>query len=163
MFIFMKKFLLLFISLIVVFLAGNSSVFAENIKFVQITDAHIDSNSAYSQNVLKSAVEDINALEGVSFVVFTGDNINSPSPENLKAFVTIVEKLKAPYYVALGNHDVYKSQGMSRVRDYEILKRGKLLVPQRGANYGGKKKGFVVLGVEGAKGVIPGSMGYYRE
>lgn len=159
----MKKFLLLFISLIVVFLAGNSSVFAENIKFVQITDAHIDSNSAYSQNVLKSAIEDINALEGVSFVVFTGDNINSPSPENLKAFVTIVEKLKVPYYVALGNHDVYKSQGMSKVRYYEILKQDNLLFPQRTPNYEFKKNGFVFLVVDGAKEVIPGSIGYYRK
>ena len=68
------------------FFVLTSKVYAENIKFVQVTDSHLDTNSEYSQRVLKSAVEDINKQENISFVVFTGDNINSPKPENLKTF-----------------------------------------------------------------------------
>ena len=79
----MKKILsLLCICLFMLFSALKSS--AENIKFVQITDVHLSNDSEYSQKVLKSAVEDINKQENISFVVFTGDNINSPKPENLK-------------------------------------------------------------------------------
>ena len=99
----MKKFLL---SLFILF-ASCTSVFADttkSIKFVQVTDAHLSTTSDYSQKVLKSAIKDINTLSDLSFVVFTGDNINSPKEENLKTFLKIVKKLKVPYYIAVGDH-----------------------------------------------------------
>lgn len=158
----MKKILsLLCICLFMLFSALKSS--AENIKFVQITDVHLSNDSEYSQKVLKSAVEDINKQENISFVVFTGDNINSPKSENLKTFAQIVSKLKVPYYVAVGNHDVYKSKNMSKVEYYEILRAGHPLFFQRSANYIFKKKEFVFLIADGAKEVVPGSIGYYRQ
>ena len=102
----MKKFL----STIFTFLTLSiTSAVAETIKFVQITDAHLTTKSEFSQKVLKSAIDDINELENVSFVVFTGDNIDVSTDENLRQFVKIVRKLKVPYYIVLGNHDVYKS------------------------------------------------------
>lgn len=159
----MKKFILFLFSVLVFFVFTNTKVFAENIRFVQVTDAHLTVGSEYSMNVLKSAVDDINKQPGISFVVFTGDNINNPKEENLREFVSIVSKLNVPYYVALGNHDVYKSNGLSKVRYYEILRERNLLYPQRKPNYKFTKNGFVFLVVDGAKEVIPGSVGYYRE
>ena len=156
----MKKFILLLFSIFTIF---SSNVFAENIKFVQVTDSHLSVNSEYSQKVLKSAVEDINNQNDVSFVVFTGDNISNPTPESLRQFVKIVSKLKVPYYVAVGNHDVYKSRDMSKVRYYQILRESNLLYPQRAANYSFKKNDFVFVILDGAKEIIPGSGGYYRE
>ncbi len=158
----MKKILLLF-ALFISFMFSELSVSAEGIKFIQISDSHLTVGSEYSIKVLKSAVEDINNQQGVSFVVFTGDNINNPKEENLKEFVKIVSKLKVPYYVALGNHDVYKSGGLSKVRYYELLRERNVLYPQRKPNYKFKKKGFVFLVVDGAKEIIPGSVGYYKE
>lgn len=139
-----------------------TSAVAENIKFAQISDAHLAVGSEYSIKVLKTAVEDINKQSDISFVVFTGDNINNPREENLKEFVDIVGKLNVPYYVVLGNHDVYKSNGLSKVRYYEILRAKNLLYPQRKPNYVFKKNGFVFIIVDGAKEVIPGAVGYYR-
>ena len=55
----MKKLLLLLFSLFLIF-ALNTKVFAENIKFAQVADAHLSVNSDFSQKVLKSVVEDIN-------------------------------------------------------------------------------------------------------
>lgn len=156
----MKKFISILLGL---FFVLTSKVYAENIKFVQVTDAHLDTNSEYSQRVLKSAVEDINKQQDVSFVVFTGDNINNPTEENLRDFVKIVSKLNVPYYVVLGNHDVYKSKDMSKVRYYEILRESNIFYKQRTPNYEFKKNGFVFLIVDGAKEVIPGSIGYYRK
>ncbi len=73
----MKKILsLLCICLFMLLSAVKAS--AENIKFVQITDVHLSVESEYSQKVLKSAIDDINKQENIAFVVFTGDNINSP-------------------------------------------------------------------------------------
>lgn len=159
----MKKFILFLFSVLVFLVFTNTKVFAENIRFVQVADAHLTVGSEYSMNVLKSAVDDINKQSGISFVVFTGDNINNPKEENLREFVSIVSKLNVPYYVVLGNHDVYKSNGLSKIRYYEVLRERNLLYPQRKPNYKFTKNGFVFLVVDGAKEVIPGSVGYYRE
>lgn len=163
MYFYMKKFALFIFSLFIFFVFAGTKVYAENIRFVQISDSHLTIDSEYSMRVLKSAVEDINKQEGISFVIFTGDNINSPKEENLREFVSIASKLNVPYYVALGNHDVYKSNGLSKVRYYEILREKNIFYPQRKPNYKFKKNGFVFLVVDGAKEVIPGAVGYYRE
>jgi predicted MPP superfamily phosphohydrolase len=158
----MKKFLLLLFILFV----SCSGAFADttkNIKFVQVTDAHLSATSDYSKKVLKSAVADINTLPEVSFVVFTGDNINSPSETNLKAFLKIVKKLKVPYYIAIGDHDVYKANGLSKVRYYDMIHMHNWFMYRHQQNFSFKKKGFLFLIVDGAKEIIPGSVGYYRE
>lgn len=159
----MKKLLSVLIIFMCLFATSCIKASAENIKFVQVADVHLSTESDYSQKVLKNAVEDINNQPNVEFVIFTGDNINNPTPENLRCFVKIVRKLKVPYYIALGNHDVYKSKNMSKVRYYEILRERNIFYPQRTPNYKFKKKNFVFLVVDGAKEVIPGSIGYYRE
>lgn len=162
MLFFMKKFFIYF-GLFLSLLLTGTKVLAENIKFVQVTDVHLSAGSEFGARILKSAVEDINNQQGVSFVVFTGDNIANPKEEHLREFLKIVSKLKVPYYVAVGNHDVYKSNGLSKVRYYEILRENNLLYLQRKPNYAFKKNGFLFLVVDGAKEVIPGPVGYYRE
>ena len=99
----MKKFILFIICVLSFFIFVNSAAMAENIRFVQISDSHLTVGSEYSKKVLKSAVDDINKQDDISFVVFTGDNINNPKEENLRTFVSIASKLHVPYYVALGN------------------------------------------------------------
>ena len=146
-----------------VLFAGFCTAFADNIKFVQVTDAHLDVNSEFSQNVLKAAVFDINKQSDVSFVVFTGDNINSADENELRTFVKIVNKLNVPYYVVLGNHDVYKTKNMSKIQYFDILREGHPFRLQRKANYKFVKNGFVFLTVDGAKEIIPGPTGYYRQ
>lgn len=158
----MKKLLLLLFGLFLTF-AINTKVLAENIKFVQIADAHLSVDSEFSEKALKSAIEDINKQQEISFVIFTGDNINNPKQENLRAFLKIVDKLNVPYYLALGNHDVYKSGGLSKAKYFEIVKENNLFFPQRKPNYAFKKNGFLFLIVDGSKEVIPSSVGYYRE
>ena len=158
----MKKLLVLFI-LILSFVFSGLSAKADNIKFVQITDVHLTVDSEFSQKVLKSAIEDINKTPGISFVVFTGDNINKPSEENLRAFLKIANKLKVPYYIALGNDDVYKSKHMSKTRYYEIVRSENPFNFQKSGNYKFSKSGFIFLTVDGAKEVIPGTIGYYKE
>lgn len=158
----MKKFFTLFV-IIVAFLITIPKSFAENIKFVQVTDAHMAKNSEFSQRVLKATVEDINKQADISFVVFTGDNINYAEEEDLKIFAKIVKKLKVPYYIVIGNHDVYKTNGMSKTRYLQILRESNHLIRQKNPNYKFRKKGFVFLIVDGAKEVIPGPAGYFKK
>lgn len=155
----MKKFLLVLIT----FLISICSAYAENIKFAQVSDTHVSADSEFSQKVLKATVKDINQQQNIAFVVFTGDNINSPNEDNLREFVKIANGLKVPYYVVLGNHDVYKSKNMSKIQYFEILREGNPFKLQRSPNYKFSKNGFVFLTVDGAKEIIPGSVGYYRQ
>lgn len=153
----MKKFLLL----ICLILITCTSVHSEQLKFIQVTDAHFDSSNEYSIKVLKSMVNDINNQNNISFVVFTGDNINRALEYDLKYFLNIVSSLKVPYYIVLGNHDVCKSTGLSKKKYYEIVKKHKSFYPQGTPNYLFKKDGFVFLIVDGSKEFIPGPSGYY--
>ena len=136
---------------------------AENIKFAQITDTHLAVSNPYTSRVLESAIDDINNQPEIAFVVFTGDNIANPKEEDLRAFMKVLKNLKVPYYIALGNSDVYKANGLSKVRYYEIIKEYSIFRRQKSPNYVFKKNGFVFITVDGAKEVVPGTIGYYRQ
>lgn len=162
----MKKLLVILFGMFFILMLGvNAQVFADNIKFAQITDTHLSATNPYTASVLESAVEDINKQSDISFVVFTGDNIANPKEADLNEFVKIIKKLNVPYYITLGNSDVYKSNGLSKVRYFEILKEANLLKfnTQKTPNYVFKKNNFVFVVVDGAKEVVPGTVGYYRK
>lgn len=158
----MKKFLTIFVLFIAMLLTAPKTL-AENIKFVQVTDAHMAKNSEYSQRVLKATIDDINKQPDISFVVFTGDNINYAEEEDLKIFAHIVKKLNVPYYFVIGNHDVYKTNGLPKTRYIEIMRESNIRIHQKKPNYKWSKKGFVFLIVDGAKEVIPGPAGYFKK
>lgn len=153
-----KKILIIFLSILI----GNTAL-ANNIKFVQITDTHYQRNNEYVDKILTDTIKDINNLKGISFVAFTGDNINRPNPEDLVKFVQKANQLKVPYYIVIGNHDVYKQDGLSKKNYIQIIKDNNFLYKPSKPNYVFKKNGFVFMVVDGAKEVIPGSIGYYRE
>lgn len=154
------------LKLFISFLTGlflQSIVCASEIKFVQVSDTHYGKSNPYSERVLKAAVEDINGLNGVSFVVFTGDNIDKPQRDDLERFVKIVNKLNVPYYLIIGNHDVFKSNGLSKKDYWEIVNTANILYKYDTNNYAFSKGDFAFIAVDGAKEVIPGTVGYYKE
>lgn len=155
---FTNKIFILFLSILI----GNT-VLANDIKFVQVTDTHYQRNSEYANKVLTDTIKDINGLKGVSFVVFTGDNINRPNPEDLARFVQKANQLKIPYYLVIGNHEVYKQGGLSKENYIKIVKDNNFLYKPSKPNYVFKKNGFVFIVADGAKEVIPGSIGYFRD
>lgn len=159
----MKKFLLNIFLLLIAGLYSLNAVRASEIKFVQVTDSHYSLNNPYSEEVLKATVKDINSLNGVSFVVFTGDNIDKPKAEDLEHFVKIINKLNVPYYLVIGNHDVFKSNGLSKKQYLEIVNDNNFLYKYDTPNYLFKKGEFVFIVADGAKEVIPGTVGYYKE
>lgn len=156
----MKRLLIYFIF---TFLFLAQSAFAGDIKFVQVTDSHYSKSNKYSEDILKTAVEDINKLEGVSFVVFTGDNINRPNSEDLAEFVKIVNKLNVPYYMVIGNHEVFKSNGLSKIQYIETIRDNNIFYKPRKPDYFFKKGEFGFIIADGAKEIIPGANGYFKE
>lgn len=156
----MKKFIILI--LLILGLLAEVSASAGEIKFVQVTDTHVSKQNRYSQDVLKAAVKDINSLNNISFVVFTGDNIDSSKIENLDIFMKIIKKLNVPYYIVYGNHDVFKSSGLSKVRYNEIVRSHNWFYKPSNPNYVFKRGEFVFIVLDGAKETIPGTNGYYK-
>lgn len=147
------------------------SVFAKEVKFVQITDSHFSSGSGEytqrevenSQAVFQKTIKDINSISDVDFVVFTGDNIDTASEADLKAFLIQANKLDVPYYIVIGNHEVFKSQKLDKVKYMETVRKYSKSCRAKSANYVFEKKGLIFIVVDGAKEVIPGPAGYYKK
>ena len=134
-----KKIFLTIITLLFIQTITN----AATIKFVQVTDSHYIANNQYRSEILQKAINNINDEKDIAFVVFTGDNI--------------------PYYLVIGNHDVFKNNGLSKKHYLEIVKDNNCFYKYKTPNYVFKKNGFVFIVLDGAKEIIPGSNGYYKE
>lgn len=152
----MKKLILL----ITILFLGQISVFAKDVKFIQVTDVHFNRNNS---KPLIQFVEDINNdFKDVDFVVFTGDNLDKANPKDLYAFAEIVKKIKPKVYVTLGNHDLYKSQQMTHINYMHLIRKKLGLYHSNKPNYVIKRGNFVFLTMNGVKEVIPGPNGYYK-
>ncbi|MBR5303736.1 MAG: metallophosphoesterase [Candidatus Gastranaerophilales bacterium] len=97
--------------------------------FVQISDTHITNRASTSykalgnsRELLTVAVEQINNIVGLDFVLFTGDMVDSANDENFYNFYSILSKLKYPSLNTFGNHEFYgdmtKEQVLETVRKY---------------------------------------------
>lgn len=93
----MKKFILLFAAVSV--LAGQSRY-----KFAHISDTHIGNATAAAD--LQRTVADINTLDGMSFVIVTGDITEAGFDDELRNAKQILDGLNLPWYIIPGNHDM---------------------------------------------------------
>jgi 3',5'-cyclic AMP phosphodiesterase CpdA len=98
-----KIFLLVFIfSFQNYFLAQASEPF----RFALLSDLHVNPNDPEPAEDLQNAVNDVNALKGIDFVLITGDVSNFGDTVSLKAAKQMLEKLHMPFYIIPGNHDL---------------------------------------------------------
>ena len=113
-----NRILKLFIALCLV-MAGMLGAWAFSFRnmtldIVHISDTHISTNrddTSYkalssSSLLLKDAIEQINLIKGLDFVIHSGDMVDSATPENYQELFTVLEKLKYPILNAFGNHDL---------------------------------------------------------
>ena len=148
-------------SLFLVYILFCTTVFAKDIRFVQIDGARY--SKEHNSETLKNVINNVNKQKDVDFVVFTGDNIDRPNPEILRNFLSEIKKLHKPVYIVIGDKDVNKHKDLSK-KDYQKLVRKKIPnIKAKETNYVFEKKGVVFLVVDGAKDVIPGTNGYYKD
>ncbi|MEI8377587.1 MAG: metallophosphoesterase [bacterium] len=101
----------------------------DSLKIVQISDVHYTTSSpnkssrmlANSKNLLEDAVFQVNRMNDVDVVVFSGDSINSPVKQDLISFAKIANRLKYPWYYALGNHEVSASAELTKEKYFRIV------------------------------------------
>jgi len=87
------------------------SVFAtEPFRFALFTDLHISPANPIPSEDLTRAVDDVNALTGIDFVIVSGDVSESGDGKSLQAAKTMLDKLKMPYYITAGNHETKWSE-----------------------------------------------------
>jgi len=144
---------------------------AKNVKFIQITDSHLSTDpSSYTQRdvsdskkVLEKTIKDINELKEIDFVAFTGDNIDTANSKDLKLFLQMANKLNVPYYIVIGNHEVFKSQDFDKKEYLKVVRKYSKCCKPSHPNYVFEKNGIVFLVLDVAKEVIPGPAGYYKK
>ncbi|MDD4971990.1 MAG: PQQ-binding-like beta-propeller repeat protein [Paludibacter sp.] len=96
---------------ILLFIVIQFSVFAsEPFRFALFTDLHISSTNPTPSEDLTNAVNDVNALTGIDFVIVSGDVSESGDGKSLQAAKAMLDKLKIPYYITAGNHETKWSE-----------------------------------------------------
>ena len=147
--------------MLLVYLIFCTSVIAKDLRFIQITDVRYSKQN--NSETLKKVIKDVNKQKNASFVVFTGDNIEKPDIQNLKDFIAEAKKLNKPFYAIIGDKDVNKHKDLSK-KDYQNILRKKVRnIKAKETSYVFEKEGVVFFVVDGAKDVIPGTNGYYKD
>ena len=75
-------------------------------RFALFSDLHISSTNHQPSDDLQHAVMDVNTLPGIDFVIVSGDVSNLGDTLSLRMAKQMLHKLKMPYYIIPGNHDV---------------------------------------------------------
>ncbi|HNW26542.1 MAG TPA: metallophosphoesterase [Candidatus Gastranaerophilaceae bacterium] len=150
-------------SLFVVFLAAvifcglQVMASADNLSFVQISDAHFSTaktNTSYrllaeSGEVLEDAINQVNETPNVDFVMFTGDMINTAYEKQLMQFLPYANKLKCPWYAVFGNHDISIGGYLSKQLYLDILKsHNKNFIFSKQYYSFSPKKGYKVIALD---------------
>lgn len=104
---------------------------ASDLKFVQISDVHFSTRNvntsfkltAESGKILDDVIDQVNNTPDVNFVMFSGDLIDKPFEKELQAVLPHVEKLKYPWYVLFGNHDVCVGGYLTKSLYFDIVSK----------------------------------------
>jgi len=99
--------------LAILMVCGYEYCSASDLKFAQVSDVHFSTrnvNTTFkltgeSPKLLDDAINQINEMPDINFVMFTGDLIDKSFEKELSAVLPHVEKLKYPWYFIFGNHD----------------------------------------------------------
>jgi len=149
----------------------SAVTYADQLKFVQVTDDHLSVNGSddrgrdisNSVQTVEDAVKSINNIKDLDFVMFSGDNINTAEQSNLIKFCEITKKLIKPYYIGIGNHDVFTGS-LSKTQYFEIVKQyNKNQKTTDSEYYFFPDKNFIVIVMDGVIQMIPSNHGCYND
>lgn len=124
----MAKNKFIYLSIVVAFLGLGFFTFLKaqeekpHLHFVQISDTHLNFSTAKdyerllgsSEKLLRDAVNEINEIKDLDFVLATGDLVDIPEEKLVDKYIEITMSLKYPFYVLLGNHDVSVNGGLGK-------------------------------------------------
>jgi len=126
---------------------------SETIRFIHITDSHMDLQDDESVEAMKGAVAYINKhYPDLDFVLFGGDNFNNnvPGDKDAVAFAKIISELHCPAYSVRGNKEsspVPKGDPIGFVQFRKMFIDGRGL-DVHGNNWALEKNGYLILGLD---------------
>ena len=81
------------------------NAWGQNFRFAQMTDIHLSPGNKEHEEDLRNSIQEINAEEGVDFVLITGDISEKGDRETLQRAKELFDTLEPPYYIVMGNHE----------------------------------------------------------
>lgn len=101
----------------------------DSLKFADLSDSHLTTTrqdtsfKALSQSkpLLADAIQQINETKGLDFVMHTGDTVDKPNDSDIMMFISMMNCLRYPWFVAFGNHDLSVGGDITRERYIELL------------------------------------------
>jgi len=106
----MKKYPIV-IAILIVCISFNFSTSAqEPFRFALFTDLHVSQANPQPAEDLQNAVNDVNALTGIDFVIVSGDITEAGDGESLLEAKKILDQLHMPYHITVGNHELKWSE-----------------------------------------------------
>jgi len=126
---------------------------SSDLKFIHITDSHMDLGDADSVEAMELMVSFINKnYKDLDFVLFGGDNFNNNAPENSDAlkFKAIIDTLHCPAYVVRGNKESSpKPKGDAiGVEEFKTLFLSDKQLHVEGLDWQLEKNGYQILGLD---------------
>lgn len=115
---------------IFVYFGVTALSYADTLKFAHVSDVHFSDKSvdtsykilSHSKELLRDVVIQINQAPNIDFVIETGDLIDKPRKDFLDSAIIEMNRLKAPWYFAFGNHDAAIGTSFKKDRYFEYLK-----------------------------------------
>ena len=141
------------LGLLPVLSAAEEKTPSKTLKFIHITDSHMDLQDEESVEAMQTAVAFINKnYPDLDFVLFGGDNFNNnvPGDKDAVAFAKITGKLHCPVYSVRGNKE---SSPKPKGDPIGIVQFHKMFIEGRGLEVHGKdwaleKNSYLILGLD---------------
>jgi len=130
--------------------ASNAKV--ESLKFIHVTDSHMDLSDSDSVDAMELMVAFVNKnYKDLDFVLFGGDNFNNNAPKDSDAlkFKEIVSKLYCPSYAIRGNKESSpKGDDAIRMDEFQSLFCSDKALKVKGKDWLLEKNGYMIMGLD---------------
>jgi len=142
------------------------------LKIAQLSDVHFDTKTksttkrlyGESAKLLEDAISQINQLDNLDLVVFSGDVVNRPDENDFIKFIQTANKLRYPWLSAPGNHDIGAGGGLSKSKYALLLTSHNRTFNSTKPYYSYvPKKGYVVIFLDGTNDVDITANGKFKE
>ena len=132
-------------------LIANANAKENNLRFIHITDSHMDLSDENSVEAMELMVSFVNEnYTNLDFVLFGGDNFNNNATENKDAlkFKKIIDKLHCPSYLVRGNKEASTKDEKMNLQEFKTIFLSTDAIYTEGKNWLLQHKGYLVLGLD---------------
>lgn len=125
------KVIIVFVCVMCLYFGVNTLSYADTLRFAHISDVHLSDKTvdtsykvlSHSQELFDDEISQINSTPHLDFVMETGDLADKPQKPLLEMACDKLNKLKAPWYFAFGNHDAAITSSFKKDQYFDYIKQ----------------------------------------